>query len=327
MRRRTLILYSWACAALAITGAHAQAPTAPRRLGWLAMSTPENSRLYEEVFTARMRELGFVEGRDYTVERRYAEGKLERVSVLARELLSLKPDLVVASTSPAAMAFKQETTTVPVVFVTVVNPENQGLVASLARPGGNMTGVGNRAAEMEAKLRELVRELVPGARRAAILVVGGDTTLAHFLSEIQQRFEAAGFAVDLVPVKDALDFEPAIARVASRKADVLYVPSYPFFVSQARRLGELALRARLPMVGPRRAFAAAGGLLSYDNDLKDDFRGAAAFVAKILRGAKPADLPVEHPDRFHLAINLRTAKALGIKIPQSVLLRADEVIE
>jgi len=328
MKRRALILSSGAYAALAVAGARAQTAAAPRRIAWLWMSAPENNKQNDEIFAARMRELGYVEGRDYMVERRYAEGKVERVGVLARELLALKPDLVVASTSPVAAAFKRETTAVPVVFVSVVDPDRQGFVASLAHPGGNMTGVGFPGLELQAKVLEMTRELLPAARRVTMLGIEGDTTLVRFRPETQRRFEAKGFALEFVAVSAApQDLEAAIARVSSHKADVLYVPPHAFFVWQAGRLGELALRARLPMVGPRRAFAAAGGLFSYDNDNKQDFRRAASFVARIFKGTKPAELPVEYPDRFQLIVNLRTAKALGITIPQSVLLRADEVIE
>ena len=327
MKRRALILASGACAALAVSGARAQAPKPPRRIAWLGITNRENGQPYVDAFKTKFAELGFAEGRDYVIDMRYAEGSIDRLPALARELLALKPDLVIASTSPVAAVFKKETSTIPVVFVSIVDPEAQGFVASLARPGGNMTGVGFRGWAMEAKLRELVRETLPAARRFAVLTIEGDRVLDRFLPEIRARFEASGFEIDVTPVKDAQDFERAFARLVARKSEVIYVPTAGFFVSQARRLGELALKARLPMVGPRRAFATAGGLFSYDNDLKDDFRGAAAFVAKILKGAKPADLPVEQPDRFHLAVNLRTAKALGIKIPQSILLRADEVIE
>ena len=322
MNRRRLILAAGAFAATPLLRAQA-----PRRIAWIGMSNRENGQPYVDAFTAKMAELGFAGGRDYTIEFRYAEGRVDRLPALVGELLALKPDLAIASTSPVAAAFKQQTSTVPVVFVTVVEPDVQGFVASLARPGGNMTGVAFRGEAMEAKLREMIRETLPAARRVAALTIEGDRALDRFLAGARARFKASGFEVEFFTVRDAKDFDQAFAKLSARKTDVIYMPTAAFFVSQAPRLGELALRAKLPMVGSRRAFAAAGGLFSYDNDLKDDFRGAATFAARIFKGARPSDLPVEHPDRFHLAVNLRTAKALGIKIPQSVLLRADEVIE
>jgi len=327
MKRRTFILASGAWAALACTRVAAQSLQALRRIAFLLPSTREFSKPQLDAFTARLKELGYAEGRDIAIEKRWADGSIERLPALARELLALKPEVILAPTSAVAAAFKKETSTVPVVFIAVANPDGLGFVASLARPGGNMTGLAFRGQSMTAKLIEMVRETLPAARRIALLDIEGNPNADKFRSFYLEGFAALGFEVDFVAVKQAEEFERAFARITTRKAEVLYVTPYPLFVSHARKLGELSMQARLPMVGPRRAFTDAGGLLSYDNDLKEDYRGAAVFVHKILNGARPADLPVEQPDRFHLAVNMRSAKALGIKIPQSVLLRADEVIE
>lgn len=326
MKRRELFLASGALALLAAAGAGAQAPR-PRRIAFLSPSTEKFGRPMIEVFMARLRELGYVEGRDYVIDMRWAEGRFDRFAPMAGELLALRPTVILASTAPSAAAFKQLTGTLPILFISSVDPIAEGFVESLARPGRNMTGTTYRGLAMVDKTIEMLREIVPGARRIAMLDQGDDPALQNMRAFYRKGFSANGFEVEFFPVKQAEDIDTAFARIASAKPAAFFASARPFFVSQARRICDLALKARLPVVGARRAFPDAGGLLSYDNDLRDDYRRAAVFVDKIFKGAKPADLPVEQPDVYEMVVNLRTAKALGLKIPQSVLVRATEVIE
>lgn len=327
MNRRALPLSTGAWIALPAARAWAQSSKAPRRIGFLEPSTPDFSKPFLEVFTARLKELGHVDGRDIVIERRVAHGDAERLPALARELVALNPEVIVTAAVAATAALKTATSTVPVVFVSVASPDQRGFVASLARPGGNMTGTSFRLAEMSAKLVQVVRETLPAARRMAVLELGTDPLSDKSRATIRARFATQRFETDFIAVKRIEDFKRAYEEIARRNSDVLFVLSYPLFVSQAQTLAELAIKARLPMVGPREAFTDAGGRLSYDNDLKEDFRRAAGYVDRILKGAKPADLPVEQPDRYTLVVNLRTAQALGIKVPKLVMLRADRVIE
>ena len=259
----------------------------------MGLSPEKFGAQYLEVFTQRLKELGHVEGRDFVIDKRFADGSVERLPAIAAELIALRPTVVVAPTSIGAAAFRQATSTVPVVLIAVTDPDKQGFVATLARPGGNK----------------------------------GDPTLERFRPLYRSSFAAVDIEVDFISVGLAENFERVFARIAAGKAKVVCATTYSYFQTHARRIADLALQARLPLFGLRRVFTDAGGLLSYDNDLKEDYRRAAGFVDRILKGAKPADLPVEQPDRFELVINARTAKTLGIKIPQSVLLRATEVIE
>jgi ABC-type uncharacterized transport system substrate-binding protein len=323
MKRRQLLLASGACAALATTGAFAQSK--PPRVALLLLGTVEGNKPMLQAFTARLKELGYTEGRNVAIEARVSEGKLERLPALAREIVASKPAVIVAAATPSTAAMRDATRTIPVVFVTVTNPDTQGFVASLARPGGNMTGTSFRGEAMSNKVLEAVQATLPAARRVAILDPVGDTVVNRPRS--QKRFESLGFEAEFVPVKDADDLVRAIDEGARRKFDFLYAAPLVLLLANARRIAELALARRLVFVGPRRIYADAGALLSYDNDLKEEYRAAAGFVDRILKGAKPGELPVEQPDRFQLVLNLRTAKALGIKFPQSLLLQATEVIE
>lgn len=325
MKRRRLLLASGACAALAATRALAQSKALPRVA--LILSRPDAAGTLLEAFTARLKELGYSEGRNVAIETRWFEGKVERLPELARELVASNPAVIVVVASPSAMALKNATRTIPVVFISVGNPDSQGFVASLARPGGNMTGLSFRYESMEAKLMEAVRATLPATRRVAVLDPVGDPAMIKLRPNIKAHFESMRFEAEFVPVKDADDLARAIDEVARRKLDLLYAAPLALLLLNARRIGELALARRLVLVGPRRPFAEAGGLMSYDNDLKADFVAAARFVHRILKGANPGDLPVEQPDRFQLVLNQRTAKALGIKFPQSLLVQATEVIE
>ena len=327
MNRRDLLIVSGAAAIVAAANVRAQPAVQPRRIAFLSPSTEKFGRPLIDAFIARLRELGYAEGRDYVIDMRWAEGRFDRFAPLAGELLALRPAVILASTGPAASAFKKLTATLPIIFISSVDPIAEGLVDSLARPGRNMTGTTYRGFAMVDKTGEMIREILPGARRIAMLDQGDDPALQNARAFYRKSFSANGFEVEFFPVKLPEEIDAAFARIVSAKPAAFFASARPFFVSQARRICDLALKARLPVVGARRAFADAGGLLSYDNDLRDDYRRAAVFVDKIFRGAKPADLPVEQPDVYEMVVNLRTAKALGLKIPQSVLVRATEVIE
>ena len=324
MKRRELVLASAAWAALAAGRAHAQSAKPPRRIAFLSPSTEAFGKPLIGAFIARLKELGYVEGRDFVIDMRWAEGRSDRFAPLARELVGLNPAVIFASTSPAAAAAKQAAGTLPIVFISVVDPVAAGFVDSFARPGRNMTGMTYRAWAMVDKSLEMLREILPSARRVALLEQADAPTPRD---AVRKRFAAHGLEVEFFPVGQAGEIEEVFTRIARSKPAAVYAGARPFFVSHASRIADLALKARLPLFGTRRPFVDAGGLLSYDNNLKDEYRRAAGYVDKILKGAKPADLPVEEPDLFEMVINLRTAKALGIKMPQSVLLRATEVIE
>lgn len=327
-RRRALLLASGAWAGLYFTRARAQPAKAPRRIAFLSPGTRESSAPYIEVFRSSLKRLGYVEGRDLTIDVRWSDGITERLPELARELLALNPAIVVTATQVGAQTLRAATGTVPVVFIAVSNPDTQGFVASLARPGGNMTGTAFRAGGFNFKLAEVLRETLPPAKRIALLDIesyaGREANQAFF----EKMFPKLGFELaGVARVGGPEDFARAFGQIKAHRADAVWAVPHALLTAHARKLSELALLERLPLVGPRRVFADGGALLSYDNDLREDYRRAAAFVDRILKGAKPADLPVEQPDRFQLVVNLRAAKALGIRIPQSVRARADEVIE
>lgn len=327
-RRRALLLASGACAALAAARAWAQAARAPRRIAFLLPGTRELGHANLEAFKSALTGLGYVEGRDLVIDVRWSDGISERLPGLARELLALDPAVVVTATQVGAAALKAATITVPVVFISVGNPDTQAFVASLARPGGNMTGTAFRAGGFNSKLAEVLRETLPAAKRIALLDIENYPSREVNRAFFEKMLPKLGFELTaVVPVGSAADFAQAFAEIRKRRAQVVWAVPHALLAANAAKLSELALQLRIPLVGPRRAFADEGGLLSYDNDVREDYRRAAAFVDRILKGAKPADLPVEQLDRFQLVLNLRTAKALGIRIPQSVRTRADEVIE
>ncbi len=306
----------------------AQSPGALRRIGFLSPGTRELSQPNLDVFRAELTRLGYTVGRDLAIDIRWSDGITERLPALARELLALNPAVIVTATQVGVEALKAVTSTVPVVFIAVTNPDKNGFVASLARPGGNMTGTAARVVGFNFKLAEFLREVLPAAKRIALLDLEGYPSQERNRAFFEKMFPKLGFELAaVVPVKSAEDFGRAFAQIQAHKAEVMWAVPHALLAAHARKLSELAQQARIPLVGPRRAFAEGGGLLSYDNDVREDYRRAAAFVDRILKGAKPAHLPVEQLDRFQLVLNLRAANALGIRIPQAVRARADEVIE
>ena len=279
-----------------------------------------------DAFVARLRELGWIEGRTVAIEIRWAEGRRERVAEIAAEFVQLKVDVIVTSATPPTLAAKQATAVIPIVFAAVSDPVGPGLVASLARPGGNVTGVANQTSDTAGKKLELLREAVPGLRRLAIMANVGNPASVLEMGEVQATARTLGLEVTTSEIRRAEDIAPAFEALKDR-ADALYLGPDPLMNTNRIRVNILAVGARLPTMQGAREYVEAGGLMSYGPNFPDQFRRVADFVDKILRGTKPADIPVEQPTKFDLVINLTTAKALGLTIPESLLARADEVIE
>jgi putative ABC transport system substrate-binding protein len=280
-----------------------------------------------EGFHRGLHGLGWVEGQNIVVEHRWAEGRFDRLPDLAEELVRLNVDVIVAPTSIYAGAAKQATSTIPIVFAVHADPVGSGHVVSLARPGGNLTGISLMMTETSAKLLELLKEAVPELSRVAVLWDPATPSHGPSLKAVEVMSRALGLRLQPVAMRSATEFENAFAAIVREGACGVLVLSTPLFIAGASRLAELAKKHKLPTMLAAKAYVKAGGLMSYGPDRAELFRGAAAYVDKILKGAKPADLPVEQPTKFELVVNLKTAKALGLTIPQSLLLRADEVID
>jgi putative ABC transport system substrate-binding protein len=329
MERREFIV-TLARALLAVPlAAEGQQAANIARIGWLG-NIPAAGRQMRETFLQGLRDLGYVEGRNVVIEYRFAEGKLERYPALAAELVALKVDVIVAPITAAALAAKQATRTIPIVFATVGDPTTDGLVTSLARPGGNVTGLSLLAPELVGKCLEQLTQAVPGVSRVVVLWQPGaapEHTEKDMLKEAEVAAGALGVRLQFVEARGAADLDRAFSDMTRVRAGALTVLTGNLFFGERRRLVDLAAKNRLPAVYTLREFVDAGGLMAYGPNAADLFRRAAVYVDKILKGAKPADLPVEQPTKFELVINLKTAKALGLTIPPSLLLRADQVIE
>jgi putative tryptophan/tyrosine transport system substrate-binding protein len=300
------------------TAETAKVPT----IGVLVVESPASQRFWR-LFREDMRELDYVEGKNVRYEFRSDGGQGSRLPALAAELVGLKVDLIVAWFTPAALAARQATRQIPIVMALVGNPVENGLVESLARPGGNVTGMAALGAELAGKCVDLVRELVPSAHRIAALVNAPDPFSKPFLRQIQLNGEASGTAIEPIMIQSTAELDPAFTAMEKERPDAAIVqPSLPI-----KRVAELAIKSRIPAMSFIRDFANEGGLMSYGSEEADAYRKAAVYVDKILKGAKPADLPVQQPTKFELVVNLKTAKALGLTIPPLILARADEVIE
>jgi len=295
-------------------------------IGFLGESTPSGQREWVAAFVGRLRELGWIEGTNVVIEYRWAEGRNERLAAMVAELIRLKVDVIVTQGTPAVLAAKQATFVVPIVFAIAGNPVVNGLVASLARPGGNATGLTNQTADLAGKRIELLREIVPDLRRLAIMANVDNPSVMLDIGEVQAAAGALGLEAAISEIRRAEDIAPAIEALQGR-AEALYVAGDPLVTTNRNRLGILAVGARLPTMHGNRENVDAGGLISYGPNLPDLHRRAADFVDKILRGAKAAEIPVEQPTKFDLVINLITAKALRLEVPATLLARADEVIE
>ncbi len=329
MRRVGLIVTVALGIVLAPLAADAQQPAKVARIGMLWTERPD-ARALLDVFRQGLREIGYVEGQNIVIEYRSAEGGAEQFPAVAAELVRLKVDLILAPNTPAARAAKQATSTVPIVAAVMGDPVRDGLVASLARPGGNVTGLTFLGPELVAKRLQLLHEAVPGVSRVAALWhpgAYGERTMSGIFKETEVAARALGVQLQLVEVRGSTDFDRAFSAMARERAGALITLPSPMLFVEHRRIVDLAAKSRLPAMYQAREFVDAGGLMAYGANIPDLFRRAATYVDKILKGAKPGDLPVEQPTKFELVINLKTAKALGLTIPQSVLIRADEVIK
>jgi putative ABC transport system substrate-binding protein len=297
------------------------------RVGFLSPTSASVDLQYVGAFLQGMRELGYVEGKNLIVEWRFADGNLERLAGLAAELVKLKVDVVVAQASSAIGAAQKATTTIPIVMATTGDPLGSGFVKSLARPEGNITGLSNMAADIGAKLVELLLSAVPNVSRVAVLVTPMGTTYRAILESVQAGAIRAGVKTLVAEASTPPEIENAFSMMAREKADALIVGNSTFSIQHRRQIAALALKQRIPSMFRTRANVEAGGLISYGPNIADSYHRAATYVDKIIKGAKPADLPVEQPVMLELVVNLKTAKALGLTIPQSLLVRADEVIE
>jgi len=297
------------------------------RIGYLWPADRTSSAPLTEAFLQGLRELGYVQGQNILIDWRYAEGKLNRLPDLAAELVRLKADLIVAVSPQSVQAAKEATTTVPIVMVAVADPVTYGFVSSLARPGGNVTGMAFLLPEISTKRLELLREIMPKLSRVAVLWNASNPYRALDLRVLQAGARAVGVTLLSLEVRGLDDLERAFEAASRERADGLLTLEDPFTVAHRTRIVDLALKHRLPAIYGEQVFIQTGGLMSYGPVLLENFRRGAAIVDKILKGAKPADLPVEQPTRFELVINLKAAKALGLTLPPSLLLRADKVIE
>jgi putative ABC transport system substrate-binding protein len=297
------------------------------RIGRLSPLSAETDVPNLAAFRKGLRELGWIEGQHFTIESRFADGQATRLPDLAAELVRQRVDLILTGSNPGALAAKNATATIPIVMVTTGDPVAGGLVASLARPGGNVTGVTALGQMLNTKRLELIKEAVPGVTRVAVLTNPVSPYTAPFLKEKDDAARALGLQLPVLEARDAVGLDGAFGALATQRAGALMVQTNPLFIRYRRRIVELAARSRVPAVYGEREFVDAGGMMFYGASLADMYRDAAAYADRILKGSKPADLPVEQATTLKLVINLKTAKALGLTIPPSLLQRADQVIE
>jgi putative tryptophan/tyrosine transport system substrate-binding protein len=322
-----LIIAALLLALAAPPTAEAQSPGKVRRVGFLGNSTPTAEANLVGPFRAGLRDLGFVEGRDVIIEYRWAEGQYDRLPGLIAELMAAKVEVIVTAGTPAALAVRKATTAVPLVMVAVGDPVGSGLVASLARPGGNATGLTSITPELEGKRLELIKALLPGASRIAVL---WNPTNPYQIPDEQEVREAAKLLhlrVRSLPVRTVEDLDRALTAILRERPDTLMVLADRLFLHHRGRIADFVIKHRVPSMNAYRELVEAGGLMSFGPSYAVMHRQAATYVAKILKGANPADLPVEQPAKFEFIINQKAAKALGLTIPPSLLLQADEVIQ
>jgi len=326
MDRRTFIGTVTAGMIAAPLAESAKTPTTVRRIGLLSPGAAPTPAKLQEHF-APLRALGWVEGQNLLVEQRYANDRAELLRPLAEELVRLKVEIIVTGGTAATLAAKNATTTIPIVIYSAGDPVHSGLVASLSRPGGNITGFSVIGPELDAKRLALLRELLPGLQRVGVLQDPTNPYHRAVRKEFEQTCRSLGLQPIIIEVAAASELENAISEIARRRAQALFVRPDSLFYENRARLMSAALRYALPPIAPGKEMVEAGALFSYAHTDAEINQRCAAFVDRILRGAKPADLPIEQPTKFELGINLKTAKALGITIPQSLLLRADQVIQ
>jgi putative ABC transport system substrate-binding protein len=325
MRRREFITLLGGAAAWPAV-ARAQQPTKLPTIGFLGTNSAATQSNWTAAFVQRLHELGWVEGRTIAIEYRWAEGHPERSAELIAEFIRLKVDVIATSGTPQVVAAMQSTAVIPIVFAATADPIGTGLVASLARPGGNVTGLSAQSTDLAGKRLELLREVVPGLRRFAVMANVTTPAAAREIGEVQAAAGVLGLEAILSEIRSSEDLSPAFEGLKGR-AEALYVVTDQVVTFNRVRINTLALAARLPTMHAFREYVEAGGLMSYGVSFPDLSRRAADLVDKVLRGTKPADLPVQQPTKFELVVNLTTAKVLGLMIPEAFLLRADEVIE
>ena len=326
IRRREFIFALGGAAATWPLTARAQQPIKKiRYLGLLLPGSPEASM--GKATRDRLRGLGYTEGRDILLEARWADGKMERLDELAVELARLQLDAIIAYTTPGALAARKATTTIPIVFLFVGDPVGAGVVPSLARPGGNATGISLLATELAAKRLEILLEIAPKTSHLAMLLNDTNTGMVLRAREAQDAATKLGVAIKSVGVHDLISFDSAFAMIDSEPVDALLTLVDPFTIQHRKRIVDFAAQRRLPAIYEAGEFVESGGLISYGPNLLIIEQRAAEYVDKIFKGAKPADLPVEQPSKFEMLINMKTATALSLSIPQSIMLRADRLIE
>ena len=305
----------------------AQQPTKVPRLGYLSSASPSAGSSRIEAFRQSLRELGYVEGKNLVIEWRFAEGKLDRLPALAAELVRLKVDIIVSASPPVTGAAKDVTVTIPIVMAHDPDPVGNGFVASLARPGGNITGLASLTPELSGKRLELLKEIIPRLARVAVLTYSTEPGYAQVLREIE--LAAGAFKVQLqhLDVLDPKDMETSFRAATKGRADAILMMNSPVFIAHRKQVADLAVKNRLPAIYYSTEFVEDGGLMSYGVSFTDLYRRAPTYVDKLLKGAKPADLPVEQPKKFEFVVNLKAAKRIGLTIPPNVLARADKVIK
>ena len=328
MRLRTIgLIITLALGILVIPLAADAQPPKRVRIGYLSGNPPSDTQDALEAFRKKLRDLGYVEGQNLVLESRYADGKYDRLPQLTADLVSLNVDIILTYGTPATLAAKNAVSTIPIVFAAVGDPIVAGIVATERRPGGNVTGVTTINPELSAKRLSLLNEAVPNVPRVAVLADPTFKPSASMVAETRAASQSLRLQVQLVEVRQPNELEAAFKAMTSAKAKALVVLPAPMLISERQRIADLAAKSRIPAIYHLKQFVGVGGLMSYGVSYGESFQQSAVLVDKILKGAKPADLPVEQPWRYELVINLKTAKALGLTIPQSMFIRADEVIQ
>jgi putative ABC transport system substrate-binding protein len=326
MRKNIFCLALCAMRFALCVSANAQQPTKIPRIGFLITSSPAVIAPRMNAFRQGLQELGYVEGKNIVIERRHAEGKLDRLPALAAELVRLNVDVIVTSGPTATRPAKEATSAIPIVMTFDDDPVGSGFVTSLARPGGNVTGLSTLAPEISGKQLELLKEIVPRLNRVAVIGTSTRQGTAQALKEIELAAAAFAMKLQYLNIQNPQEIETAFRAASKERSDAFLVLQSPVFNSQRAQIADLALKSRLPATYPRREFVEDGGLMSYGVSISDLDRRAATYVDKILKGAKPGDLPVEQPTKFEFVVNLKAAKQIGLRIPPNVLARADKVI-